>query len=226
MERKDSFIEKLLVFLDVIPAALLFVAMVAFWAMLSVSAEMVQNSGFWEPKDFLFLAIVTALVFAISFVLAQPIAKLLPSTAGMLLFQHTASKCGHRTYRKGKVSAFGHTITTKMRKNKDCSRDYCLDCLGKMAIRCAWCSRPIFVGDPITLYTPGEGVEVSVHAVSHNEDPLQLVGCLGSNCADTGGDMAGTWAPGSNGKGQVRRMPTAFEYLLGSNNDSEITSYR
>lgn len=226
MERNESFIEKAAVFADVMQAMMLFVVMVAFWYMLAVYADMAQRSGFLEIKDFLFLAVVTALVLFVSFVLARPIAKLLPSTAGLPLFQHVASKCGHRTYRTGKVSAFGHTIKTKMPKNDDGSFDYCLGCIGKMAIRCAWCGESIFVGDPITLYTPGEGFEIPAHAVVHKEDPLQLVGCLRWDCAQTGGDMAGTWIPDHDEKGRVRRIPTAFEYLLDASHDSVVTSYR
>lgn len=131
-------------------------------------------------------------------------------------FRYTATKCGHRTKRGGSVSAFGHTITTQMPKNEGSSVDYCLDCIGKMAIQCAWCGDPIFIGNPITLYTPRDDFQVPEHAVVYNKEPLQLVGCLGWNCAETGADRAGFWLPGEDGKGRVQRVPTAYEAILGA----------
>lgn len=127
-----------------------------------------------------------------------------------------ATKCRHNTKQSGKVSAFGKTVKTTMPVNTDGSVDYCLDCLGKMAIQCAWCDNPIFIGDPITLYTPNEDFLVPDHAVVYNEKPLQLVGCLGWNCADTGADRAGFWLPDKNGKGRAERIPTAYEAILGA----------
>ena len=125
-----------------------------------------------------------------------------------------AAKCSHRTKRRGPVRAFGKTIRTTMPKNKDGSVDWCLDCLGKMAIRCAWCGHPIFVGDPITLYTPSDkNFKTPDYAVVYKKEPLTLVGCLGWNCADTGADRAGFWVPGNDGKGMVERVPTAFELM-------------
>ncbi len=155
-------------------------------------------------------------------------------------FRYTAAKCGHRTKRCGSVSVFGCTITMKMPKNKNGSADYCLDCIAKMAIRCAWCRNPIFIGDPITLYSPGpragffsskelneaqkerERKEFVVPdgAVVYREKPLTVVGCLGWNCADTGGDRAGFWLPGEDGKGCVQRVPTVLEMLPGAKEPS------
>ena len=85
-----------------------------------------------------------------------------------------------------------------------------------MAIQCAWCGEPIFIGDPITLYTPHRDFQIPAHAVVHSENPLQLVGCLRWGCADTGADRAGFWLPGENGKGCVRRVPTAYGAILGA----------
>ena len=158
----------------------------------------------------------------------------------LISFRYTAAKCGHRTKRSGPVSAFGRTTTTKMPMNKNSSVDYCLDCIGKMAIRCAWCSDPIFIGDPITLYSPGprtglfsserpseaqktrkqDGFVVPDGAVVYRENPLTLVGCLGWNCADTGADRAGFWLPGEDGKGHVHRVQTAYEAILGAKEPS------
>lgn len=90
-----------------------------------------------------------------------------------------------------------------------------------MAIRCAWCGNRIFIGDPITLYTPltqeltqNNDFQVPENAVVYSKDPLQLVGCLGWNCAESGADRAGFWVPGENGKGRVQRVQTAYEAIL------------
>lgn len=117
------------------------------------------------------------------------------------LFQYTALKCGHRMPRFGRLS-----------------NDYCLDCIEEMKIQCAWCNGPISIGEPITLYTPGTGdFQIPLHAVVFNKSPLQLVGCLRMDCAETGADRAGFWVPGEAGRGKVHRVPTAIEAILGAN---------
>lgn len=153
----------------------------------------------------------------------------------------TASKCGHHTSFVGTIHVFGHSATMAMPMNVEGATDYCLDCIEKMSIRCAWCEDPIVVGDPITLYTPksekdiergfdamqkrgqiefpfvieeGLGFPLPDLAVVYQQKPLQVVGCLGWDCADTGADRAGFWMPGENGKGMVRRVRTAFEEIL------------
>ena len=129
--------------------------------------------------------------------------------------RYEAMRCKHRTKLVGTVSALGRTTTTKMKLNSGGSVDYCLDCIGRMSIRCAWCGNPIFIGDPITLYTPEGNFRVSDWMVTYSKKPLQLVGCLGLDCADTGADRAGFWVPGEDGNGQVKRVPTAYEAFLG-----------
>ena len=77
-----------------------------------------------------------------------------------------------------------------------------------MAIQCAWCGGAIFIGNPITLYSPGprlgffsssEETEAQRSrertdyvppegAVLFREDPPVYVGCMRMNCADTGAD--------------------------------------
>lgn len=128
---------------------------------------------------------------------------------------YTASKCGHRTKRTGPVSAYEHIITMRMPRNDGGTMDYCLDCIGKMTIRCAWCDTPIFISSPVTLYTPRDDFQVPEYAVVYGEKPLQLVGCLGWNCAESGADHAGFWLPGEDGTGCVQRVPTLWEKMLG-----------
>lgn len=129
-------------------------------------------------------------------------------------FRYTAVKCGHITKRTGLVSVFGETATVKMPLNKDGSLDYCLKCIGKMGIRCAWCGHPIFIGDAVTLYTPHSDFQVPAYAVVFKNDPLQLVGCIRWNCAESGVDRAGFWIPDENGKGKVLRVRSPIEAMM------------
>ena len=96
--------------------------------------------------------------------------------------------------------------------------DYCLDCIGKMAIRCAWCGKPILIGDPVTLYTPEEGAEIPKYAVRYSGDPRCLVGCLRFDCADTGADRSGFWVP----PGLVKKVPSVIEMLMASQGPSKV----
>lgn len=98
----------------------------------------------------------------------------------------------------------------------DSSVDYCLDCIGKMAIRCAWCKEPIFIGDIITLYSPKKKDEFVLpeNAVIYDKERMTVVGCCRTTCADTGADYAGSWLPDENGKGKVHRRPTMIEQSM------------
>jgi hypothetical protein len=124
---------------------------------------------------------------------------------------YLAKKCGHTTKRSGMMDVFGHTIIMTMPKNKDFSVDYCISCVSKMSIRCAWCGKPIVIGDPVTLYSPAKAdYKVPEYAVWHDKKEKQLVGCLRWECADTGMDRAGFWLP----PGKVERVPTAVEMIF------------
>jgi hypothetical protein len=131
---------------------------------------------------------------------------------------HVANKCGHRTKRAGWAEAFGERHFVEMPLAENGRPDYCLACVGCMAIRCAWCGAVIRIGDPVILYSPEKDFVVPVHAVHYSEDPLQLVGCLRWDCADTGGDRAGFWMP----PGRVHRVPSAFELLMGSDDSDAV----
>ena len=126
------------------------------------------------------------------------------------------AKCGHETALNGKVTAYSESITTEIKPNKDGTVDYCHKCLEKMAIRCGWCKKPIFIGDMITLYSP---VEVNTYklpefAVIYNKERMQIVGCERTTCAESGADYCGTWIPGENYVGQVERYNSAIEQSM------------
>ena len=105
---------------------------------------------------------------------------------------YIASKCGHETKSMAKVNIFGKEFTIIVHNPK--KAEYCSSCLAKMSIRCAWCGEFILVDDPITLYTPVKKTfQIPDYAVKYSENPLQLVGCLGWKCAESGIDRAGFW---------------------------------
>lgn len=88
--------------------------------------------------------------------------------------------------------------------------DYCLECIGKMTIQCAWCDGPIYIGSPITLYTPKEGFVIPEHAIRHNENSREkLVGCMRRGCGEMVA-MCGYWMP----PGEVARVPSPIELCL------------
>ena len=116
----------------------------------------------------------------------------------------------------GKVTAYGESITTVIRPNQDGTVDYCHKCLEKMAIRCAWCTKPIFRGDTITLYIPIEDSTYKLleSAVMYDKERMQVVGCGRTTCAESGADYCGTWVPGENCVGQVQRYNSAIEQSM------------
>lgn len=124
------------------------------------------------------------------------------------LKRKTIACCGHKTEVKGYLQAFGEKQEIKLIRDKKRTFEYCIDCLGKMTICCAWCGRPIFIGSLITLYTPiDNNFKISEYAVIYKENPLQLVGCPRSDCAETGADYCGYWVP----PGKVERFKSMFE---------------
>ncbi len=121
--------------------------------------------------------------------------------------------CGHTTFKKGLVQAFGETSVCTMPFNAQGAFDWCLECIGKMIIQCAWCAKPIFIGDPVTLYTPAATKIMPPHAQLF-EDGKSYVGCGRTTCADTGADYSGTWLPNERGKGYVKRYKSLIEIAM------------
>lgn len=120
------------------------------------------------------------------------------------------AQCGHMTRLAGEVEAFGEKYHFRFNGKADEAPQYCLDCLGKTAIRCAWCGEPIFIGDAVTLYGAKKGFEVPDGAVVYQEKPRIVVGCLRWDCADTGADRAGFWVY----PGEVKRVASPLELCL------------
>lgn len=136
---------------------------------------------------------------------------------------YTANKCGHKTKSKGVISEGDYTTTIQMPLEENGNPNYCLKCIENMSIQCAWCGDTIGIGSPITLYIPKDTFEVPDYAVSYTEgESKALVGCLGWECAHTGGDRAGFWLPDDEGKGHVYRVPTAIEAVMANGGKSAV----
>ena len=119
--------------------------------------------------------------------------------------------CGHHSKLKKKFKIGGEKVTFRIRYEPGKEFPYCLDCVSKMTITCPWCGRPIFIGDYVTLYTPTDpNYKIPEGAVVYSENPLQLVGCQRSDCAEAAADYRGIWeAPG-----KVKRILSSIERIL------------
>ncbi len=132
--------------------------------------------------------------------------------------------CGHYSQLKKKMEVFGEPITYEGSKDH---LETCPECLLAMATRCAWCGRPIFIDDPITLYVPTKpGFQIPEYAVRYGEPPEghshpALVGCLGWNCAETGMDRAGFWVR----PGKVQRVASPMEVLVARMKNGDDTPF-
>lgn len=131
---------------------------------------------------------------------------------------YIANVCRHRTKKVGKVTSHGESYMMSMPLSDNGNPNYCLDCIAKMAIRCAWCGNSIHVGNPVTLYIPQESYQVPEHAVRYSEDRRRLIGCLGWNCAGTGADRQGFWVP----PGKVERVLSPIEILMSKGNQGKM----
>ena len=129
--------------------------------------------------------------------------------------QFVATNCGHTTARAGDVTALGVTIQTEV-PVRDGEVEYCLNCIARMAIQCAWCGLPIFIGDPVTLYSLPVDFTTPAYVVGYSLEPLRLVGCLRSDCASTVADRQGFWLPDDTGHGHVQRVPSPLEQVMAS----------
>lgn len=134
---------------------------------------------------------------------------LLARIRGFFAPRYIATRCGHRTKVIGKVvSSFGGSGSGSgvigMPVKADGTVDYCLDCLNKMTIRCAWCGKPIFIGSMVTSYLPKDGVTMPSYAVARDGSPPKgYVGCCERSCLYDVDGLVGRWVPGINGAGRV-----------------------
>jgi len=125
---------------------------------------------------------------------------------GLIFFRKSklfeATECGHKTKIKDSITAFGRTTITQI-PVRNGKTGYCHRCLEKMAIRCAWCGEPIFIGDPVTLYSPADNkYKIPDYAILYKKEHNSYVGCLCWECAESGADRGGFWLP----PGKVKRV--------------------
>lgn len=135
-----------------------------------------------------------------------------------LFYGKVKCDCGHISPRRKIISVFGekHPLSFKGKDNPE----LCPDCWAGMAIKCAWCGKPIMPFDPITLYSPKnpDSFEIPEHAAIYSENPLRLVGCLRWKgcCPFSYLYRSGFWVP----PGKVERVLSPIEKCL---LNSEVT---
>lgn len=132
---------------------------------------------------------------------------------------YKANICGHKTKLWGMTRTPDDYYLMRMLLAENGNPDYCHCCIGKMSILCAWCSNPINIGDPITLYGPNPMEEwiPPERAFRYKEDPAIYVGCLRWGCASCAADRAGFWMP----PGQVKKVMSPIEMLANSDANAE-----
>lgn len=122
-----------------------------------------------------------------------------------------ARRCGHQSPLNGTVSAYGEFTEMRMPFNNQGTIDWCLDCIGKMTIKCASCGKPIWIGSPIALIVLDDQDEIPPYAVPHEGG---FVVCLRIDCGEPC-MRSGFWLPSVNGHGYVFRVPSPIELCLG-----------
>ncbi len=128
---------------------------------------------------------------------------------------YIAKVCLHKTKRSGVIKSLDEEIIMQMPLEDDGRPDYCLNCIAKMSIRCAWCGSVILIDDFITLYVPSNTFRIPDYAVIYKDidGSETLVGCLRKGCGITEVDMNGRWVT----PGKVDRFPSPMEMALAQN---------
>lgn len=112
-----------------------------------------------------------------------------------------ASICEHFTKLRGLIAALGEIRFCELHLQYG-ETDYCLFCLAEKTIRCAWCGKPIFVGDPVTACPSNPDIPIPDYAVFVRQNPPILVGCLRPECCSKRRSN-GFWWPNGFHLGQV-----------------------
>lgn len=81
-----------------------------------------------------------------------------------------------------------------------------------MTIQCAWCGKPIYIDDPVTLYRQPTSYSVPAHAVRYQDDLNHLVGCLRLECCISYAGRQGFWRV----PGIVDRVPSPIKMCVSS----------
>jgi hypothetical protein len=115
--------------------------------------------------------------------------------------------CGHKTFEEGSIKAFGEKRKSKIKLSFS-RMTYCFKCQKKMIIKCAFCEKPIFIGDPIVLIPPrNRFFQLPARAIIYSKKPVLLIGCLRMDCIDKNNSQKAFWFP----PGKVKKVPSFFE---------------
>lgn len=116
---------------------------------------------------------------------------------------YKANVCGHMTRLAGWAVSMDERYPLTIPLTKNGNPDYCLCCIGSMAINCPWCGRPICIGDAVTLYPSKPGKQPNFRNLRFELPDYRLrVGCARIGCLRRSGDIAGYW----HTPGQVERI--------------------
>lgn len=118
-----------------------------------------------------------------------------------------ATKCGHKTRISGSVVIFGKHVAFRL-PVKDGQTQYCLECIGKMAVRCASCGEPVIVGDTVTLRAPIAGRRLVESNGCKSDGAGRYIGCY--RCGHTRSDGVGFLVI----PGKVRIIPHVNEPVI------------
>lgn len=139
------------------------------------------------------------------------------------LGRNIEADCGHQTKLRGTIGHEGDQRKITLKLGENGHPFSCLACIEKAIIPCAWCGKPIWPDEPITLYlSSNPEQEVSVGSVLYREvgGKKVYVGCLRWDCARTGADRAGFWVV----PGEVERCLSPLEEALQSPSGMVIVS--
>ena len=103
-----------------------------------------------------------------------------------------ATECGHKTRISGEICVFGKAVIIEVSVGKDDATTYCLECLGKMSIRCVSCGEAIYIGDGVEIVRLSPESEIPDYAVPHPHIEGAYFGCVRMACT-CGAGFAGQW---------------------------------
>lgn len=101
-----------------------------------------------------------------------------------------ATICGHETKKEGTVRVFGKNEILSIPVDEEGHTPYCLDCVGRMAIRCALCDEVIYVGEVVALCEVRCLDVLPKHAVRYKWDERYALCCLRDDLEITSSNIA------------------------------------
>ncbi len=130
------------------------------------------------------------------------------------------ARCGHRTYRRDRIQAYGYSTIVTLRTEHE-TTPYCHRCLEAMTALCPICHSSIFIGEPVRIVVPlREDFEVQegMRTFDIDQNHIKMVACL--RCADTIALISGIWVP--PGVVQLIESPLEHAWRTGQPTVAEI----